>query len=730
MNAPVEFSRRDFLKAAGALVVSFGIPLESLAQQADPRQEALDAWLAVGGDGKVTVYCGKVELGTGVETALSQIVADELDVAFERIKMVMGDTDLCPNQGPTVGSLSIYRGGPQLRQAAAEARHALLGMAAARLGVPAEQLRVADGVISGPQNKRTSYAELIGNRKFDRKLSRAVKPKAPGELRVVGKPIPRVDIPGKIFGTHAYIQNVRMKGLMHARVIRAPLVGATLEGVDRQSVESLPPGARIVTKGNFLAVVAEREEQAVRAARMIKARWKPGAPLPEMGAMPAALRSVPATDKMVASAGDVDGAMKTSAKTHRAEYYVPFQNHGSIGPSCAIADVRGDSATVWSPTQSSFLTRGSIAGLLGLPPERVRVIWIEGAGCYGQNGADDCSGDAALVSQLIGKPVRLQWMRWDEHCHEPKGVAMTMEVSGGLDARGDVVAWDYQVWSANHSSRPFGGAGGNLIAGAALGMAKRDNIVGADRNAKNSYAFPNSRVRLHLLQSSAIRVSSFRGLGSPQNTFANESFIDELAALAGEDPLRFRVRHLKDERAIAVLEEVEKLSRWERRPSSGKGSGNGTGRGVAFVHYDNYSGYVGMVVQVQVDRATGKVGVQRVFAAHDCGLIVNPDGLKNQIEGNIVQALSRALHEEVSFDREKITSLDWARYPIIRFSDVPQEISISLINRPDKPSVGAGEPATSPVMAAVANAIFDATGVRLRSVPFTPARLKTALTRA
>jgi CO/xanthine dehydrogenase Mo-binding subunit len=443
--------------------------------------------------------------------------------------------------------------------------------------------------------------------------------------------------------------------------------------------------------------------------------------------MPAFTRATPARSRVLAENGGVDSALAMASKTHKAQYYVPHQMHGSIGPSCAIASVTADGATLWSPTQSSFNLRDAVAMVLAMPRDKVRLIWVEGSGCYGHNGADDATGDAALLSQAVGKPVRVQWMRHDEHGNEPKGAAMVMEVAGGLDPQGGVAAWDYQVWSPGHAGRPAANGPGNVLAGAQLGLP--DNLApnGADRNARPTYVFPNARVRLHLLQSTVLRVSSLRGLGSPQNTFANESFIDELAHAAGADPIEFRIRHLKDPRAIAVLEEVAKLAQWAPRPAPRGGKNAGAGRGVAFVHYDNYSGYAAITLQVVVDRATGKVSVERVACAHDCGLIVNPDGLKNQIEGNIVQTLSRALLEAVKFDTAGVTSLDWQRYPILRFSDLPEEIAIGLINRPDQPSLGAGEPAASPVMAAVANAIFDATGVRMRSVPFTAERVKAAL---
>jgi len=728
----MNIDRREFLKGAGALVVWFSIPELALGQaQSDPKLQQLDAWLAVGADGQVTVFCGKVELGTGVQTALAQIVAEELDVAFGRVFMLMGDTALCPNQGPTVGSQTIYRAGPQLRQAAAEAKKTLLEMAAAGLNAEAAQLVVTDGVVSAPNGKNVTYAELVGGKKIGRAFSGAAKPKSPEKHAVVGKPIPRVDLPGKVFGTHVYVQNLRIPGMLHGRVVRPPMPEARLERVDEVSVKSLPGNVRVVVKGNFVGVVADREEQAIRAARTLKVQWTQGVELPKMADMLAFTRSTPSRERVLAATGSVDAALGTAAKSHRAQYYVPHQMHASIGASCALASVTAEGATLWSPTQSSFNLRDAVALVLGMRRDKVRLVWIEGSGCYGHNGADDVTADAALLSQAIGKPVRVQWMRHDEHGNEPKGAAMVMEVAGGLDPQGKVAAWDYQVWSPGHAGRPAANGPGNTLAGAQLGLPDNLSPTGADRNARPTYVFPNSRVRLHLLQSTVLRVSSLRGLGSPQNTFANESFIDELAHAAGADPIEFRIRHLKDERAIAVLEAVAKLAQWAPRPAPRGGSNAGLsgliGRGVAFVHYDNYSGYAAIALQVHVDRASGKVSVERVAAAHDCGLIVNPDGLRNQIEGNIVQTLSRALLEDVKFDTAAVTSLDWARYPILRFSDVPDEIAITLINRPDKPSLGAGEPAAAPVMAAVANAIFDATGVRMRSVPFTAERVKAAL---
>ncbi len=714
--------RRDFLKTGGALVVSFSIPLQPAFGQPkpDPRFLTAGAWLEIGPDARVTFYTGKVELGTGVETALAQLVAEELDVSLSSIKMVMGDTERCPDQIGTFGSLTIFLAGPQVRQAAAEARLALLELAAQKLGQ--ENLRTEDGAVIAPDGQRLGYGELVQGKRLERPLSNKAKLKEPAQFKVIGKSAQRVELPAKVYGTHEYIHNVRLPGMFHGRVIRPPVHGAAPVHIDDSALRKLRGHPQVVREGNFLAVVADREEQAIRAAQALRVEWGAAAVWPHPQEMPQVLKRTAFTDKQVDSAGDIGSGLAQASKTHTAQYYVPYQLHASIGPSCALADVRADRATVWSPTQTSFLTRDCVAAVLKMPPSRVRLIWVEGSGCYGQNGADDVTADAALLSQLIGQPVRVQWMRRDEHCCEPKGPPMLMEVKGGLDAQGGVTAWDYQVWSPNHAGRPFGGMGGNLLAGEELGMPQRYLQAGADRNAKHSYAFPNNRVVLHQLKDTPLRSSSLRGLGSPQNTFANESFMDELAALAGVDPIEFRIRNLKDERAIAVLHELSKMMAWQKtaRPSR-----SGVGRGVAFAQYDNYSAYAAVGVQVRVD-AAGKPRVEKAWVAHDCGLIVNPDGVKLQIEGNIIQTLSRALNEEVRFNRRGLESMDWASYPILRFSELPDEIAIRLIDRPGMRAVGAGEPAASPVFAAVANALYDATGVRLRDVPFTPERLKAA----
>ena len=728
-------SRRGFLQGAGALIVTFGLPIERRAQLATPLEKralysSVDSWLAVGQDGGVTLFTGKVELGTGVETALSQIVAEELDVPVARITVVQGDTARTPDQGYTVGSKTIDRGGPQLRQAAAEARLALLELAASALGVPADQLTVKDGAVSvhGDASRSVSYGDLIGGRRFQRTIGTA-RPKRPADYTVVGTSTPRVEVPAKVTGVHAYVQNVRLPGMLHGRVVRPATIGAHVERVDDAPLRSLPGVVQAVRMADFVGVVCEREEQAIHAAQALAVTWREAATLPEMSQLYRTLRGASTTDKTLTNVGDVAVALGDSAKTVRATYEWPFQMHGSIGPSCAVADVRPDEATVWCASQGVFGLRDSLAQLLKLSPERVRVIFAEGAGCYGHNGADDAAADAALLSQAVGRPVRVQWMRHDEHGWEPKGCPMVIDVRGGLNPQGAVVAWDYAVWSPTHSSRPANHAG-NLLAGQLVGLTPKTVLVGGDRNARHTYVFPNDRVTIHWVPAVPLRVSALRGLGAPQNSFANESFMDELAAAAGADPVEFRLRHLKDPRAVAVVEAAAKLAGWQPRPSSRPttaGDEVACGRGVAFVQYENDQAYVAIVADVEVHRRTGALRVTKAFVAQDCGLVINPDGVKNQIEGNVVQTISRTLKEEVQFDRSRVTSLDWRGYPILTFAEAPDVIEIALIDRPEERAMGVGEPAACPVPAAIANAIYDATGARIRAVPMTPDRLKAAL---
>jgi nicotinate dehydrogenase subunit B len=738
-------SRRGFLADAGILVVGFTLfprvlRAESLGRATEaaaaPSADALDSWLVIGRDDRVTVYAGKVELGTGVSTALRQIVAEELDVPLERITWVQGDSQLTVDQGRTVGSGSVKRGGAQLRRAAAEARQALVEMAAAKLSVPASQLEISDGVVSvvGDTSRRLTFGALIGGGRFERTISGRAPVKSPAAYKIVGHPIPRVEIPAKVTGKHVYVHDLRLPGMVHGRVVRPPRVGATLESLDEQSAAKLPGVIRVVRKGTFVGVVAEREQQAVRAAKMLKTTWTATPVLPDAADLFARFKALATTQRVVGEAGDADAALRSAARAVRATYRWPFQLHASIGPSCAVADVRGDTATVYSATQGAHQLVAPIAALLGMPSEKVRAVFTEGSGCYGHNGADDVAADAALLSQAVGRPVRVQWSREDEHGWEPEGPAMLFEMAGAVGADGKIAAWTYDAWTPTHGARPTRDPA-TLVAGAlvARNVATGEFFSGGgERNARTTYALPNERVTSHPVPSFPIRTSSLRGLGSPQNSFANESFMDELASAAGIDPVELRRRHLSDPRALAVIEAAAKRAGWTPRSSAPVRSGAASsdirkGRGFAYVQYDRTEAYVAAAVDVDVRPDTGSVRVRRVCVAHDCGLIVNPDGLRNQIEGNVIQAISRTLKEAVRFDSMRVTGVDWNGYPILRFLEIPDAIDIELIDRPDQPSVGAGEAATSPIPAAIANAIFDATGARVRQVPFTPDRVRAAV---
>jgi CO/xanthine dehydrogenase Mo-binding subunit len=720
-------SRREFVEKGGLLVVGFSMSRylrfgtsEAPFAATPPAADQLDSWLTVAADGSVTVFSGKVELGTGVSTALRQIVAEELDVPFDKVTWVQGDSDRTVDQGSTVGSQSVKRGGAQLRQAAAEARAALLELASAKLDASIASLVVANAVVSvrGATGRRVTYAELIGGKRFERTVSGKAKTKSPDEYTVVGKPVARVELPAKMTGRHTYVHDVRIDGMLHGRVIRPASIGAKLLSVDDSALRDIR-GARVLRKADFLSVVAEREEDAIKAAKAVNATWSDSQTLPDQPALHDALMTIPATDRVSTDSGDVPASIARAARKVSARYRWPFQMHASIGPSCAVADVKRDGATIWSSTQGAHALKGALGAFLGLSPESVHVIWTEGSGCYGHNGSDDAAADAALMSQLAGKPVRVQWSRADEHGWEPKGVPMVMDVSAGLDESGKIAGWDYAVWTPTHSSRPGGGAGSaNFIAAQLTGAVPASRAsLGGDRNSRHTYDIPSTRVVAHLLQSAPLRTSSFRGLGSPQNSFANESFMDELAVAAGADPVEFRLRHLSDPRAIAVVRAAAKLSNWQPRVSHTANATKGHGRGFGFVQYEGTEAYVAAAVDVDVDESAHTIRVTRVCIAHDCGLIVNPNGLRNQIEGNVVQAISRTLKEAVSFDRSRVTSVDWRGYPILTFSEIPESIAIELIDHPEIPSVGAGEAATSPIPGAIANAIYDATSKRLREVP-------------
>ncbi|TAM86180.1 MAG: xanthine dehydrogenase family protein molybdopterin-binding subunit [Candidimonas sp.] len=740
MTTTLHLSRRQLLKTGGALLVGFPLGAAAPLALADSAHAAggqpknfktTQAWLAIDGDGRVTVYSGHVELGTGVETALTQMSADELDVPFNAIRIVQGDTWLTPDQGPTWGSLTVQVAGQQIRKAAACARRALLDAASRKLGAPATSLAVADGVISH-DGKHIAYGQLArGGRVLDVPFDDAVPLKQAGAFKVVGKPVARVDIPAKVTGEFTYMQDFRLRGMLHGRVIRPAGMQARLLSVDDSAARRIPGFVRTVVKGNFVGVVAKTEWSAIRAMGAVKCKWSDWAGLPAMDDVYEAVKRTPVKQTQTPKKeGDVDHALAAAAKTLRATYEYPVQTHGSIGPSCSVADVRRGYATIWSASQSTHWTQRQIAAMLGMKPEQVRIFYLEGAGCYGRNGHEDATADAVLLSQAIGRPVRVQWMRADEHGWDPKAPPYVADLRGGLDEHGNVVAWDFVTWlpySVGMTDVPL--LARSLEDGDA-GVQKVGNMMPGNMqsDAFPPYAVPNVLSTIQRVETTPFRPSWLRGPGRMQNTYANECFMDELAASAHADPVAFRLKHLKDERGAACIDACAKKAGWDARPSPRQNiSGDKvTGRGFTYVFYDNKRTYVSAVCDVEVDRASGHVRATRFVIAHDCGLIINPDGLKAQIEGSVVQTLSRTLLEEVKWNASHVTSLDWESYPILTFPEVPK-IEIVLIDRPDQPAWGAGEPTCAVIPSALANAIFDATGVRLRRAPFTPQRVKQAL---
>jgi CO/xanthine dehydrogenase Mo-binding subunit len=732
-------SRRDFIKTGGALVVGLALaPRPGLAQER-PRlpgslntNRRLDSWIAIEPNGRVTIFTGKIELGQGIGTALAQIAADELDVDLKRIDVVHGDTARTPNEGMTAGSLSVEQSGTAVRFASAEAREILLAAASTKLGVAAADLKVADGTVSGPGGKTVTYWDLVRDADLKREASAKATPKAAGTHTWVGKSVARRDIPNKFTGGAAYVQDVRLPGMVFGRVLRPPSPGATLVSVDEARVKAMPGVVALVRDGSFLGVAAVREEQAIRAREVLKqtAKWSESASLEPTGdALYRHLMSAAVPPTRIAETSSATAA--TPVKTLEALYTRPYQAHASIGPSCAVAQWQGDTLTVWTHSQGVFPLRGDLAKALGVDAKQIRCIHAEGAGCYGHNGADDVALDAALVARATGgKPVKLQWMREEEFQWEPFGSAMAMKLTGGLDAQGSVVAWSHDVWSHPHSTRPGASPGVNLLAGRHLARPLDPGVPadvpqpagGAARNAVPLYDFGNVKITSHYITAAPMRTSALRTLGGYANVFALESFVDELAAAAGADPVEFRLRHTKDARIRAVIEAAAQRAGW--RPNA-RASG-GAGRGFAFSRYKNLGCYVATVADVDVDRKTGRVRVGKVVAAVDAGQIVNPDGVVNQIEGGIIQSASWTLKEAVRFDRTRVLTRSWTEYPILRFDEVP-EVTVVLLDRPSERFLGVGEGSQGPAAAAIGNAIAHATGKRLRALPFTPDRVKQVL---
>ncbi|MEO6840326.1 MAG: molybdopterin cofactor-binding domain-containing protein [Bradyrhizobium sp.] len=691
-----------------------------------------ETFVKITSDGSVTAYNGHVDLGTGIRTALGQIVAEELDVSFARIIVVLGDTTRVPNQGPTIASETIQITAVPLRKAAAQARLFLLTQAAARLELPVSDLTIEDGLIHGHNNRSVSYGELISGETIRLELADDVAVKDVRTYTIVGQSVPRVDLPAKATGELVYVHDIRVPGMLHGRVVRppyagvdaGPFVGTSLIAVDDSSVRHIPGLIAVVTIGDFVGVVAEREENAIKAAAQLRVSWKPTPTLPDLKDVETALRANPSQPRTLIDKGDVDAAIAAAAKPMHRTYVWPYQMHGSIGPSCSVADFGDGRIIVWSGTQNPHMLRAELALLADRPEAEIEIVRMEAAGCYGRNCADDVSADALLLSRAVGRPVRVQLTREQEHAWEPKGTGQLMDVKGGLNADGGVAGYDFATRYPSNGAPTLA----LLLTGKIAPVPSVFEM--GDRTAIPPYDYDHLRVVAHDMPP-IVRASWLRGVSALPNTFAHESYIDELATAAGVDPIEYRLRYLNDQRAVDLVHAVAERAGWTPRPVRQEPVAEGDivrGRGFAYALYvhSKFPGYgaawSAWIADVAVNKATGDVSVTRVVAGQDSGLMINPDGVRHQIHGNVIQSTSRALMEEVSFDRNAVTSREWGAYPIIKFPDVP-EIDVLMVPRPDQPPLGVGESASVPSAAAIANAIFDATGVRFREPPFTPERI-------
>lgn len=704
-------------------------PDRAAAQAALPKGLAanprLSRWVTVAPDGTVTVRVGKVELGQGIATALAQIAADELDVDLAQVRMAPPTTGEAPDEGLTSGSMSVADSGAALRQVCAEVRALFVAEAVATHGLDPDTVTVRDGVISDG-TRSTSYGQLATRVDLDRDADGSARPKSAHELRVTGTSVPRLDLPDKITGKPRFIQDLTLPGQLYGRVVRPPSPAATLTDVDTAAVRALPGVVSVVRDGRFLGVVAEGEDVAERAAEALRAaaRWHEEQTLPDEDDLPGFLRACPVDSSVVADSGTAGEVVRRV----RASYSRPYLAHASIAPSCGVARWDGDTLRVWSHSQGIYPLRRAIAQALDMDEARITVQHVESAGCYGHNAADDAAFDAVLLARSVpGRPVHVRWSRRDELTWAPFGSAMSADIEAGLDATGNVADWSYEVWSQGHTSRPGYAGSPGLLAAAHLErphelppaqdppMARGG---GTARNAVPGYTFPRVRVRAHRVLRAPLRSSALRTLGAYFNVFAIESFIDELALAAGRDPLEYRLAHLADPRARAVLEAAAELGQWSRR-----GAEDSVGHGIGFARYKGRGAYCAVVAEVE---AVHEIRVRRLAVAVDVGRIVNPDGVRNQIEGGAVQATSWTLKERVRFDRQRVTSADWESYPILRFSEVPR-VEVTLLSRPDEPSVGAGEAVHGPTAAAIGNAVAHALSVRVRDLPITTERVLAAL---
>ena len=746
-DIPFSMTRRSVL-TAGALTVAFAFGSRAFGQRAivsethPPLPEArpdlagslkstpwLDAWIRVDGAGHVTVFTGKAELGQGVRTALTQVAAEELDVSPYGIELVTADTWRTPDEGLTAGSHSMQDSGAAIRNAAANVRMLLTRAAAALWSASADAIETSgDGHLCHRDGRRVSYGELAQSLSLHVEAAADAPLRDPAQFRTMGTPMPRVDIPAKLSGGMAFLQDLRPPGMLHARVVRGPSEGTRLQSPDIAAVRARPGVVDVIQAGAFIAVVAEQEWTAIAAMRELeRGSFVRTAPPFISDDVAAGLRSLPAQDIPVL---DTHDDTPKAVRTIKARYTRPWLSHGSIGPSCAMAHFEGDLMTVWTHSQGIFNVRRFIGELLSLAPERIHVIHAEGAGCYGQNGADDVAADAAFIAKAMpGRPIRLQWMREQEFGWEPLGPAMATELEASLDADGHIVSWRHEIWSNRHNDRPQK-AGGVWIGGemqpafrpqqgAPIPMPEGDG----HRNSNPLYALPNMHVVYHYLPDMPVRVSALRSLGAHVNVFSIESMIDELAKTGAVDPLALRLAHMRDPRAAAVMQAAAERFGWSKRPH---GDGR-RGCGMGFARYKNLGAYCSVVMEIELERETGRIAVRRIVAAVDAGLAVNPDGIRNQIEGGIIQSLSWTGGETVTFDANGRSSLNWGSYPILRFSDAPDSIEVLIVDRPNMPFLGVAEAAQGPTAAALGNAFADSTGIRLRDMPLNPRRVKAAL---
>jgi nicotinate dehydrogenase subunit B len=729
-----QISRRSALAGAAAVVVALRMPSVQAQEVKLPGALAntpmLNGWLKLDADGHVTVFTGKGELGQGIRTALLQIASEQLDIPIAGITLIGPDTKLTPNEGYTSGSQSMKDSGTAILNATTELRFMLVEAATSKLGVPADKLVTQNGAVVAPDGRQIGYGELAAGIALDRKATSGIKLKDPSTYSVIGKPVPRVDIPAKMTGGAAYVHDMRLPGMVHARMVRPPTYGATLLSLDTSAAETVPGLIRIVRDGSYLAVITKGEWQAVQAMRLLAqgAKWSAGTPLPVQADIFTIIRGLASNDTVIL---DKKADLPADSRSLRASYRRPYGMHGSIGPSCAVAQMEGDQLTVWTHTQGVYPDRAAIADLLKMPIAKVRLIHVEGSGCYGHNGADDAAADAAMLARAVpGTPVRVQWMRDQENAWEPFTPAMVTEVSAALDANGRIADWQYGVWSNTHSNRP--GNGARLLASWHIAepltpqppTAIPQPEGGGDRNGIPLYDIPNAKVTSHFVPEEKLRVSAMRGLGAYTNVFSIESFIDELADLAGADPVAFRLAHLKDQRARDVITLAADKFGWNTQTKLPEGHG----RGFAFARYKNLAAYLAIALEVSVSRETGEVRLIRAEVAVDSGQAVNFDGIVNQTQGGVIQSASWTLFEAVTFEPTGITSRDWRGYPIMRFNAVPEQVNVHVIDRPGAPYLGTGEAAAGPTAAALANALANATKLRMRELPLTAARVKAAMT--